>query len=262
MESSRVKTILIIALLISNVLLIYDAYTKTNYNFDDYTSQKKYQVEIKNILDKKNIYFDNEFEYFNKDIGTISLTHYKYNQDVVDSLFSEDKGLVSIENEKKQLKYEGHLNLKVFNEDEVISKVEIFLNKFSSNNERYLKSIDYSDELIMLSYSQKYEDLYLDGGYMSFSIRKDGNFTMKREWLKVIEKGDKTKKPISSAIAILRALDQIQPDSRIIDISLGYYIDLDEMLKVQRSTAFPHWKITYKTKDNSIEDIYIEALEL
>ncbi|WXR62890.1 hypothetical protein WG909_06690 [Peptostreptococcaceae bacterium AGR-M142] len=262
MENSRVKTILIIALFISNVLLIFDAYKKMNYNFDDYNSQKKYQVEIRNILDKKNIYFDKEFEYFNKDIGTISLTHYKYSQDVVDSLFAEDDGIVNIENDKKRLKYEGYLDLKEFNENEVVSKIEIFLDKFSSSNERYLKTINYSDELITLSYSQKYEDLYLDGGYMSFSVRKDGNFTMKREWLKVIEKGDKTKKPISSVIATLRALDQIESDSKIIDISLGYYIDLDEMLKVQRSTAFPHWKISYITKDNVEEDIYIEALEL
>ncbi|MCT4585855.1 MAG: hypothetical protein N4A54_13090 [Peptostreptococcaceae bacterium] len=262
MENSRAKTILIIALFISNALLIFDAYKKMNYNFDDYNSKKKYQIEIKNILDKKNISVDSEFEYFNKDIGTISLTHYKYNQDIVDSLFSEDDGIVSLENDNKRLKYEGFLDLKKFDKEEVVSKIENFLDKFSSDNERYLKSINYSDEFIMLSYSQKYEDLYLDGGFMSFSVRKDGNFTMRREWLKVIEKGDKKKQPISSIIAVLRALDQIEPDSNIIDINLGYYINLDEMLKVQRSTAFPHWKISYKTKDNAQEDIYIEALEL
>ncbi len=255
MDWPKIKTILIIAFLVTNTILGYNLYVNEFKENRDIFLKEEYMQNLNTLLESKNIKLNTKIP---KDSPKLSFLSVQYEERKFKDLFPNSNQLKVIEN--KKIEFKGKVNLKKFNKKEVKEQAEKFLNNHDFNKEYYLKYEIEKDGYIEVVYCGKYKKYFLEESYMQFTFYPSGAFDFERLWLTPIEEKRQKKRVITSAEAIINAFDEFEKNVNIEEIKLGYYFKLEEdmnLKKMKTATAEPMWRI--KTSNNKY--YYVKAFD-
>lgn len=270
MNWSKAKSILIIALIITNVLLIYTVYSEENP--EDSTLDEEFIQEVEETLMHIDIGLETTIptfranllgltvEYENKDIYTLNKDFFDGNGLVTHqgegfSEINAGNELISLINEK-MLIYESSETIERYNiessEQAIVIALEFLEDKNFDTSDLKASFIRTEDDLYTIEFTKIYEGNYLESTFTNVQVDNTGVKNLQRSWLNVIDEGSK---PIyidsaSKSLLSLLSMNQVQCKD-IIDISLCYYFApeihdyIDDPDEAQRGRAIPAWRITF-----------------
>jgi len=267
---SKAKTILIVAFIITNILLVYVLMEETK--IEEPTINADFIEDVINLLKMKNISVDTDIPTDIPYLNTMIVKYEKFNLEELNkkffngrgSIIKDEEGLGEIECgddniiiiNNKIIKYENKSENELYKEldkDRAIKIAEEFMKKRQWNvSDMELTFFKEQDDIYYLEYSKTYEDYFIEKAYTNFQIDKRGVKKFERLWLKSGELGD-IKINISTAPkAILGLLDMKEAYGKTIaDISLCYYFDpekhsyLEDLGEAKQGKAVPAWRIQF-----------------
>lgn len=244
MEWSKIKNILIIALILTDIflisLLIFS--DRENRHGDNSISVEDALV----VLSKNDITVSSKIPETDPEMPVLTLT---YDQDNGSFFYtSSETALTLTENTALDLanSFISGLNLPQ-GENNSLQAVNVYPSEDGSG--RYI-----------VTFGSYYEDYKLEDSYILCYVSSDGVTEMLKNHATAEISGNSKQEIIPAASALLKYMNQLKsadPNSakEIIDVSLVYMIDSPYDGNITSDTAFPTWKIT--ASDNSIT--YISA---
>lgn len=270
MNWSKAKTILIVALIVTNVILLYSVYSEENPI--DPTVDEDFLQEVEKSLEEIDIGLKTSIptfkpslhglivEYDMKDIDLLNQDFFNANGAIVSKGegFSEinyGNELLSLINDKMIL-YEATNREKIYNIKNAAEAVEIahdFLEQRSFDTSDMRTSfLRVEDGLYTIEFTKIYRDNLLESTFTNIQVDNRGVKNLQRSWLNVIDKGTNEIYIDSAPKALLSLLGMSQVQGKdIINISLAYYFEpeihdyIDEPDEAQRGRAIPAWRITF-----------------
>lgn len=232
MDWTKAKNILIVALVITNFVLIF-AYVQGNME-----KEPDNREGVLSYLEKKDIYLETEIATGDKKMAVVEVKNGATNTRQVAKAIKESKGLE-----------EGDIN------KETIKKMtDEFLIKGKFMNETVqLKEIVPFEDGIKVEYKTQIDDVLVEESYMRFIIKSGKIESFERHWLEVIELGKTKQTVISVEDALLDFAKGNPMETRdekeiyIKDMQLVYWLDNNAFQgeTLTADTALPAWKITY-----------------
>jgi len=283
MDWSKAKTILIVALLITNSVLAYFLF------FDDIyansTVDENFLSRTREILLNKNIEIGTEIPLTTNATYNLAVEYEKYEPLEVNMFFFEGNGIrestdttfteiyrdnenVTIINDKLLIyEYKGELQDKGIDSiEKARDEAEKFLFERAKiepdNNDLELSYSRETDYGFYLEYTKVFDGLYIEQSFTSFRIERGGVRKMERTWLSInhIEETNIEIVPAPKAILELISYEQVY-NKTILDISLCYYFDPEKQdyfgdyQSATEGKAVPAWRVLFKDGYKIILDI-------
>ncbi|WP_248481247.1 two-component system regulatory protein YycI [Tepidibacter aestuarii] len=253
MDGSKVKNILIIAFILTNMVLGYNLYINVfRYDKQDIFSDSSIN-NLNKLLSTKNISINTQIPKDTPSLSTLSIKYEDLSESELDSLF-KGNGLYEVKD--KHIIYNGKSDIDDFNIKECTLFTKKFLKKYNFDDDMYLKSTIRKPDHIEIIYTGKYKDYFLEESYMNFVFYENKDFSFERLWIVPIEEKKQKKRVITSVEAIMSAYNQIEQDSVINEIKLGYYFESKNM-DIEQGDIGPVWRLKVNNKY-----IYIKAFDL
>lgn len=270
MNWSKAKTILIIALIITNGILLYTVYSEENPM--DPSLDEDFIGEVERALGEIGIGLETPIprfkpslyglivEYEMKEIEALNQDFFK-GQGVISTKgegFSEinyENELVSLINDKMIL-YESKDREEIYKIESATEAVEIGLNFLQERNfdikDMRTSFVRMEDDLYTIEFTKVYKDNLLESTFTNMQVDNSGVKNFQRSWLNVLDEGTKPIYIDSAPKSLLSLLGMSQVQGKdIINISLSYYFApevhdyIDEPDEAQRGRAIPAWRITF-----------------
>ncbi|GFN37152.1 two-component system regulatory protein YycI [Tepidimicrobium xylanilyticum] len=270
MDWSKAKTILIVAFIITNLLLVYVLIGE--YHIDEPTLKKEFINEVIELLKEKDIGVATEMpmeiprlnsmivEYENVNIQRLNLNYFN-NKGIIEQ---SSEGLSKVVRggesflliNNRSIIYENSIDDKIYSdldEDKAIELAEEFIKKGKFNTDDMKLSFIKEDKgTFYIEYSKIYEDVYVEKAFTNFQIDKRGVKRFERSWLKEKDLAD-VEIYISTAPKSILALLGMQQvyGKTITDISLCYYFEpekhdyLEKPTEAKQGKAVPAWRIQF-----------------
>jgi|GEM_PF-515486 len=283
MDWSKAKTILIVALIITNLVLGYFLF------FDDIyansTIEDSFIKKTEEVLNKKGIIIDTYLPIDTNATYNISVEYEKYDPVLVNTNFfngqgeleSKDSAFMEIYKENESItiindKLIIYENVGVLN-DKGITTLELAIKEAmdflqirgkidTNSNDMELSYYRETIEGYYLVYTKVVNDLYIENSFTTFRIEKGGVRKMERTWLNVNEIEVTNLEIVSAPKAILELLSMEQVYNKTIsDVSLCYYFDPErqdyfgEYQGATEGKAIPAWRVQFKDGYKVILDI-------
>lgn len=270
MNWSKAKSILIVALIITNALLIYTVYSEENPV--DPTLSEDFIQKVEDTLMEIDIGLETEIptfrpsllgltvEYEMKDIQTLNYDFFNGQGEIINhgQGFSEihfNNELISLLN-GKMIIYESRENTEKYDIQNTSEAIDIALEFLEERNFEVsdMKSsfVRRQDDLYTIEFTKFYQNNYLESTFTNIQVDNTGVKNFQRSWLNVIEEGSKPIYIDSAPKSLLSLLGMNQVQGKdIIEISLSYYFApevheyIDEPDEAQRGRAIPAWRITF-----------------
>jgi len=231
MDWTKAKTILIIALVITNLVLIA-TYLAQNNRFQN--EGKEMEAAIVKLLEEKNIFIETEIPGERIKMAKLTVQFDKMDEEAV----------------KAQLASQPTLPESARTEENLVAMADAFIEKcgFMTENVTFDEITQKNGEW-HVSYKNYIDGIAIEDSYILCTI-KDGRITdFKRYWLNPVEVSDMKREVTPADAALIRFMSEITGDEKIFirDISLIYWLDsgaFDAESPIT-DTAFPAWKITY-----------------
>ena len=270
MDWSKAKTILIIAFIITNMLLIFALVgekPKTETTVSD-----EFIDDVIALLRNKNIGVATEIPKDKPHLSTMIVGYEKIDIDQLNKRFFNDRGIVRDNGEglkeiingsksvvvvnKKLISYEdkeNHGNYPYINEDKAIQiAMEFLKDRLFDTSDMKLTYIKEEDGVFYLEYSKLYGEIIIERAFTNLQVDKRGVKRFERLWLNPKDLGD-TEIYISTAPkSILGLLNEEEIYGKtIIDISLCYYFDpqkheyIGEPDEAKQGKVVPAWRIQF-----------------
>ncbi|WP_053955050.1 two-component system regulatory protein YycI [Inediibacterium massiliense] len=271
MDWSKAKNILIIALVVTNLFLIYNIEKDI---FKESASSMVYDrniTDVIEILKEKNIKIETEVPKTVLELPVLNVEYKTYNEKEVKEKFhikNEDTRSINVVNHKT-IVYEDkddQIHIKNIDEEKAIHEAKIFIQKydFMNGDVVYDKTIK-TPEGYHVCFKQKYKGQFLEISYMHIIVNESGVKRFERLWLKPLKFDENKKEIIPATKALLKSMEEIQNNDeqvRIKKIDLGYWFDpshisLTNSGNIKSGTAIPAWRLTLK--DGNI--VFIPAYE-
>ena len=241
MDWSKAKTILIIALLFTNIFLL------VTYGFnDDGRSDVPDEDTLLEVLEAHDIYLETSVPRTHGDMPVLSIAYADIDDEELELAISQADA-VSAENATEATYKKAA--------DRLIEKLGLASDAVS------LESVEISGDTAVVSYGCAADEVSVDGCYMrcTFEKGKITDFEFSR-----IKPGSLSKsklETVSAAVALMTFMNEKDDDEKVYiqDIEMVYWID-EESSPVQEAVtdvAFPFWKISYN--DGKVK--HIEAYE-
>jgi len=232
MDWTKAKSILIVALIVTNLVLIATYFFQTNdFNNDE---KEMEDVTIK-LLEQQNIYVDADvIPKDHKRMAKLTVQYDKMNEDVINGQLADQKALP----ESKQT------------EENFISMTRNFLDSCGllTDNVTYDR-MDRAGNDILLTYKNCISGIAIEKSYIIFTIREGKIVDFKRFWLNPTEISNNEKDVIPANAALIKFMSNNTEGIRINveDITMVYWLDTSsfDAESPVTDTAFPAWKITY-----------------
>ncbi len=238
MDWTKAKTILIIALLATNVFLIYS-------HLDRHTERGEMTNEevILQLMEQRNIELEVDIPNRHPNLRIIQGEYLSVEREEIVALaqgmpltFSDYRSAA-----EDFLEYMG-----IFDRETVYESTEMY------KDGDYEAVVRFVAEIEGLRIAENYIDIYFNAGRI---------IDMKYKWLDNIEIAPRKIETMSAAVALMSLVNQ-EPGVKmtITDIELVYWVpetDL-EIGETVSDTAFPTWEITLKTGEKK----YIEAVQI
>ncbi|WP_313233059.1 two-component system regulatory protein YycI [Tissierella praeacuta] len=281
MDWSKAKTILIVAFLVTNILLV--AVLLSSQRQVETTTKEGFIEDVTRLLNNKNIFIDTEMpkeipslniltveyemldsyeanrKYFNgkgkiesKDKGTTGII---YNDEYI---LITNKKILSYENKKQENKYKN-LN----NELAKTIAIKFLEERNYDTSDMLLSCIKNEGDTYYLEFSKIYKDKYLEKANTTMEIDSRGVRKLDRIWLKVLNEGETPIYISTAPKAILSLLGKEEVYGKTIkDISLCYYFGPMEQKYVKepndprKGNTFPAWRVLFDDGYKIIIDNY------
>ena len=243
MDWTKAKSILIVALIVTNLVLI-GTYFFQEYRFR--SNEEEMRIATIKLLEDKNIFVETEIPEMHGRMPKITVQYDKINQDVIEEQLANHKTLAA-----------GKVT-----DDNLIALTTEFLEQCNLMTENVtFDTIERTGKNIRVTYKNYLNGYAIEESYIIFTVT-DGRITdMKRFWLNPIEVSDTEKGAISAVAALIRFMRENTEEEKIHvqDISLVYWLDASafDAESPVTDTAFPAWKITY----NRGKTQYVSAWE-
>lgn len=279
MDWSKAKTIIIIAFIITNILLLYMIVGQKPIK--DPTLTDAFIDKSKKLLDESDIGLDVDIPRVVPKLNTITVNYEDLSLDSVNKKFLDKRASVKLEDGRTILEYDRekiileNRSLKYFNQGEEGLYRNLDKDKVLKISRDFLLKRGYSiedldrgrvfeeDGVYSLLYSKKYKDVFVEDSYTLFKIDSRGVREFERLWLNVQDEGDKEVFIGTAPKAVLALLGREDfAGRRIVDISLCYYFDskMEDFLKEPvdsiEGRAVPAWRIELDNGDKFIVDEY------
>lgn len=276
LEWSKTKSILIIGLILTNVILSLYLFSSDSLFSKGDISEDQSLKEVISILEKNNIYINMDSVNYYQIIQDLELEYEIYELDkigksIIDGDFEVDENAAYSDNERveiysnTEIVYENENN-STENSDADSKNAEIVADKFISkigfsNDDKYIFSTSINDNTTTITYKQSYNGFFLEDTYMNVVVKGDTVVEFNRKWFKIKNVYDNNRRVIAPSKALFLFMDQFEnSNSKIIitDISFGYKLDTGVInSNVASGDAFPYWRI--RTESDKI--YFIEAIE-
>lgn len=276
MEWSKTKSILIIGLILTNIILSLYLFSSDSLFSKGDISEDQSLKEVITILEKNNIYINMDSVNYYRIIQDLELEYENYDIEKVSSKFLS--GELTVENNKilaenKSLEVLSDIELSYVkaddNKSDQIIDIEMahsIANRFISaagfaSDDRYIFNTIIENGLITVVFKQNYNNFYLEDTYMNVTLSGEDVIAFKRKWFKVKNVYDNNRRVIAPSKALFLFMEKFEKsDEKIIitDISFGYKLDTGVInSNVASGDAFPYWRI--RTESDKI--YFIEAVE-
>lgn len=266
MDWNKSNTILIIAFIIINILLL--ATTINNIYKDEYNvlSDKDFINETEQILKQKNITINCsipketyilpvlETEYEIIDVNNDLIQNYlgkgvEAKEDVFS--YSNEKGetLDIIDNKKIVFKKRNSLKGLKPTEENILAYIESFAKEKNLDMTKYDRTYKYdNDEGSCIIYNMHQNNISIDNSYMRFFIDNEGIYMFEMQRIKSTMEIKEKIRTVSSMEALLRLMtyDNLK-DKEIDGIEMVYYSLEDNNWKyIIKTNSDPTWKVIFK----------------
>lgn len=278
MDWSKAKTIMIIAFIITNLLLVYSIMEREVAA--DPTLSDEFLEKVIGLLGDSDIELSIDLPTTIPRLSTITVNYETYDENSVNKKFLDDDSKIRYLDDK--------IILENKNKRIILKDKEIFFEDNSKEN-RYEnldkeKALEISrnflldkgygiddiskglirekDGLYSIEYSKVYEDIYVENTYTVFKIDEYGVREFKRLWLEAKDKGDKKIQIGSASKAVLDLVGNKKYSGRkIVDISLCYYFDpimdiMDMEIDSKEGRTVPAWRIEFDNGEKYIVNEY------
>lgn len=242
MDWTKAKNMLIVALIVTNLILIYayvyknDAIMITDENILEDTIE---------LLESKNIYIETEIPRKYNSMAVLSVEYDKMSQDLID----------------QQLASQTVMRKK--SDEAIINMTTNFIKKCNLFTETMVfESLEKRNGKTMVTYKNYYNDIPVEDSYVICTVENGKVRDIQRFWLNPIETNKaRKKKLIPAAAALIKFMSENEDEKEIHveDITLVYWLDSSSFDAESpiADTAFPAWRITY----NKGKTEYIIAFE-
>lgn len=233
MDWTKAKNILIVALIVTNLVLIATYFFQTNDRKNDENEIK--DVTIK-LLEQQNIYIDAGLipKDHKQRMAKLTVQYDKMNENVINSQLANQKALP----EAKRT------------EENYISMTKDFLDScgLMTDSVTY-DQIERAGDDILLTYKNTIDGIAIETSYIIFTVRNGKIVDFKRFWLNPTEISDNEKEVIPANAALIKFMSENTEGIRVNveALSLVYWLDTSsfDAESPVTDTAFPAWKITY-----------------
>lgn len=243
MDWTKAKSILIAALVVTNLILII---TYVFQNSSVKNNEEELQSITMKLLAEKNIFIETDIPEDHHRMPKLTVQYDKINEDVIN----------------EQLANQAVLGESEQTDENLVAVTSAFIENCGLMTENVtFDRIDRKDGIITVTYKNYVNGISIEESYIICTV-KDGIITdFKRYWLNPVEVGDMKKEVISAAAALIKFMSEKTEEGEIHvkDISLVYWLDSDsfDTESPVTDTAFPAWKIT----DDRGKAKYIAAWE-
>ena len=244
MDLSKVKTILIIALVITNLLLLVN-YVELNKALEN----KENPQEILKWLQTKKIFLENGNVKETKKMPTLAVEYLSLNERHLSEAIEKQEKVNNLT--KKQA---------IEIAKEFLEKLNFNVNEISETS---IKKINYIDSY-ELNFSNAVNGIKIVDSNLKVEIIDGKIETVNMHWLKPLEEGKSKRETITAVKALIKFanLDKIKESEKINinNMELVYWINPEFNLILSdeesvKDTAVPAWEINY----NEGETVYIYA---
>ena len=232
MDWTKAKSILIVALILTNLVLIF------SYAFreeDMLQSSDTILADTIDHLESKNIYIRTEIP---EKYGRMPVLYVEYDK-------------MDMEQIVKELADQQPVVLVPGNDEQMIQLAISFIEKCGLYSEHVaFDNIKKNQETTTVSFKNNIDGIQIEDSYIICDVAEDGRIVrLDRYWLEPVEYGKMKKQITSASRALIKFMSEKEGEERayIDDISLIYWLDSDsfETQSPISDTAFPTWKITY-----------------
>lgn len=247
MEWSKIKNILIIALILINVLFLY-MLTRPSEPEPENADSGVLLKDTLAVLEDNGITVRAETSFPEMQLPILTLN------------FDEDNGTFEYKATRENL---------YLNEDTAREEADRFLESLGSfgtlGKDIRVDSITLSEDdpdRFVVTYGGYYDDYRIKELYVACTVSSTGVRKMEKQWAEVKGSGRTQRSPIPVTTALLHYMDRViteDPDARkeVTDISMTYTVNTPYDGTVTSDTAFPAWRI--EAGDGSCE--YIPAFQ-
>lgn len=280
MDWKKSKLILILALLVTNLALIYNLMDSYRFFDNPVDHESEAWQQVLEIARQKQIDFNQPSVYYDKTLAGVRLEYQMYDPGqiaqnllgpytVVLGKYRSDSGEeMTLENGNKLL-YAKNIP-KGSETDQAIDpsvakiKAEQFLNdiQFSSADMEFWH-VQRQDNLTTVIFRQYYRNLFLDDAYMAVTFQGSQVAKFERKWFNPPEDLNYTRNIIPPSKALFMTLDTLAEAGEIApfeikSLELGYRLDSSSLVSsVKAGEASPYWRVL--TESGNV--YYIEAQE-
>lgn len=270
MDWSKAKTILIVAFIITNILLI--GILIGERPIDEPTIKDEFVNEVIELLKDKNISIATQIPKDIPYLNTMIVEYEKISLEELNKNFLNNEGVISNNEEgfgeivkdnesivianNKLIIYENKEEKEIYkdlNRDKAIHLSEEFIREMQfDTSDMKLTFVKEENGIFYLEYSKVYNDILIERAFTNLQIDSRGVKRFERLWLKARDLGE-VEIYISTAPKSLLALLGMEEvyGKTITDISLCYYFDpqkheyLKEPGEAKQGKAVPAWRIQF-----------------
>lgn len=244
MDWTKAKSILIVALIITNLILIFvnvykNDYPGLNLNNGDLN-------ETLQLLENKNIFVEADIPHRYSRMPVLTVEYDRLNQEFIEELLAKQKELPEAD----------------LTDEKIIDLATDFIRKsgYLTDNVKFY-SIERKFGKTFVTFRNYINDIPIEDSSIICTLSKGKIINFERYWLNPVELSKMKKNIIQPEAALVKLMNEKDLDERIVvkDISLVYWLDsqsFDPQSTVS-DTAFPTWKIT--SDDGQVH--YIIAFE-
>lgn len=283
MEWNKIKKILIIALVIANIILfLYIQYN--DLMLKDESTTREFTNEVISMLDKKNINVDTKIPRKINKLPSLFVEFQTMSEDKINADFFNGEGVISRPStdlaeislgdeyinlvNNRRIYYENRVKKNNFNKINSLDKAQEIAKRFMLDKKFDIRDIFLSyyrveDDMYILNYTKKHENLPVESSYTNFIIDSRGVVSMDRLWLNVLDSSEQkiTLYPAPKALLYLLNKDEYY-DKTINKISPCFYFNpedqgyIEDITRAVNGRAIPAWKIEFTDGEYTVIDNY------
>jgi len=231
MDWTKAKSILIVALVVTNLVLIATYFFQDSRFEED---EKELQKVTIKLLEEKGIFVETDIPAGRHRMPKLTVQYDKMDVNIIEEQLANQKTMSETE----------------LTDEVLISMTKEFIEACALMTENVtFDKITRTGGEIRVTYKNYINEIAIEDSYINVTI-KDGKIEgFERYWLDPVESNDSEKEVIPAVAALIEFMSENAEEERIYvkDISLVYWLDssaFDAEFPVT-DTAFPAWKITY-----------------
>lgn len=278
MDWGRTKTILIIALIMTNSILAFILYGDLTTG-NDATRVAQHQLsDVITLLESEGIFIDTEVSAKKQMLEDIRLTYQSYEDDsIIRLLLGDTFSLIDgvYLSKEAEVRILGKQELVYKKVNPLLGSVETdpdaaravaaaFLEDvgLNSTSVAYWSTKAEGDGSVLVSFRQVENGHFVENAYMDVRVLGGETIEMRRKWfgsLKFLDSGKMVESPANALFRLLREIDsreEIERPVRIESMDLGYRLVSNILtINFQEGDPSPYWR--FRTGGGEV--IYIEA---